>query len=418
MAGNSAEPGRSVTSKIVAILLAFHDGDEHSLTDIARARLPVSTAHRLLAELTTWGVLERTDGSRFRIGLLIKTLGRLRFPTSILESARRVLEDLVTATRTGARLRILTGTDVAYIEKRCDYRPVTIFTQTPRLPAHATALGKVLLSFAAPEIIDRVLANGLERYTPDTVTDAQRLRQSLASIRLTQVAVSRSELEPGLSGVGVAGVRMGPRCRRGPRAHRCRYSRRSAHGTFRADVGRSRTLERTHRDSRLRRVPTDQRAAPATHGRTGPATFPVADAIAIAATRPGHVDHASRRTRPGRTKGGHLRRRIHIRQPRQLPAELPKELKRGASAACGGPWRRCEENSRARATSSSRTPPAPRRSLDKQESAAGREYTAGLFRAASQRLGISKSVRSTESAPRIGSGSVLLSRSTAVPMPE
>ena len=210
MAGNSAEPGRSVTSKIVAILLAFHDGDEHSLTDIARrARLPVSTAHRLLAELTTWGVLERTDGSRFRIGLLIKTLGRRRFPTSILESARRVLEDLVTATRTGARLGILTGTDVAYIEKRCDYRPVTIFTQTPRLPAHATALGKVLLSFAAPEIIDRVLANGLERYTPDTVTDAQRLRQSLASIRLTQVAVSRSELEPGLSGVGVAGVRMG-----------------------------------------------------------------------------------------------------------------------------------------------------------------------------------------------------------------
>jgi hypothetical protein len=36
MAGNSAEPGRSVTSKIVAILLTFHDGNEHSLTEIAR----------------------------------------------------------------------------------------------------------------------------------------------------------------------------------------------------------------------------------------------------------------------------------------------------------------------------------------------------------------------------------------------
>src|ERR1700689_537880 len=78
--GNSAAPGRSVTSKIVAILLAFRDGDEHSLTDIAqRARLPVSTAHRLLAELTAGGVLERTDESRFRIGLLIKTLGSRRF---------------------------------------------------------------------------------------------------------------------------------------------------------------------------------------------------------------------------------------------------------------------------------------------------------------------------------------------------
>jgi hypothetical protein len=36
MAGNSAEPGRSVTSKIVAILLTFHDGNEHSFTEIAR----------------------------------------------------------------------------------------------------------------------------------------------------------------------------------------------------------------------------------------------------------------------------------------------------------------------------------------------------------------------------------------------
>ena len=80
MTGNSAEPGRSVTSKIVAILLAFHDGDEHSLTDIAqRARLPASTAHRLLAELTAGGVLERTDDSKFRIGLLITTLGSRPF---------------------------------------------------------------------------------------------------------------------------------------------------------------------------------------------------------------------------------------------------------------------------------------------------------------------------------------------------
>ena len=56
MAGNSAEPGRSVTSKIVAILLTFHDGNEHSLTEIARLTcLPVSTAHRLVTELADGG---------------------------------------------------------------------------------------------------------------------------------------------------------------------------------------------------------------------------------------------------------------------------------------------------------------------------------------------------------------------------
>ena len=132
MAGNSAEPGRSVTSKVVAILLTFHDGNEHSLTEIARLTcLPVSTAHRLVTELAGWGVLERTDESVFRIGLPIKDIGNRRsYTPAILESARRVLEDLVSAARTGARLGILNGTDVAYIEKRYDHSPVTTFAQS------------------------------------------------------------------------------------------------------------------------------------------------------------------------------------------------------------------------------------------------------------------------------------------------
>lgn len=205
MAGNSAEPGRSVTSKVVAILLTFRDGDEHSLTEIARLTcLPVSTAHRLVTELAGWGLLERTDESRFRIGLPIKTIGSRRSCTpSISESARRVLEDLATTTRASTRLGILTGADIAYIEKSRDHGPVTTFAQTPRLPAHATALGKALLAFSSPEILDRIIANGLKCYTPNTLTDPGKLRQQLASIRLTRVAVSRWELTPGVSAVAV-----------------------------------------------------------------------------------------------------------------------------------------------------------------------------------------------------------------------
>jgi DNA-binding IclR family transcriptional regulator len=205
MAGNSAEPGRSVTSKVVAILLTFQDGNEHSLTEIARLTcLPVSTAHRLVTELAGWGILERSDESRFRIGLSIKAIGgRRSYPPAIIESARRVLEDLVTAARTGARLGILTGVDVAYIEKRSDHSPVTTFAQTPRLPAYATALGKALLAFSSAEIVDRVIANGLECFTPNTLTESERLRHCLATIRLTRIAVSRWELEPGVSAVAV-----------------------------------------------------------------------------------------------------------------------------------------------------------------------------------------------------------------------
>jgi DNA-binding IclR family transcriptional regulator len=203
MAGNSAEPGRSVTSKVVAILLTFHDGNEHSLTEIAQLTcLPVSTAHRLVTELAGWGVLERTEESRFRVGLPIKAIGSRRsYTPAIIESARRVLEDLVAAARACARLGILTEAGVAYIEKRCDHSPVTTFAQTPRLPAHATALGKALLAFSPAGLVDAIIAGGLKSYTPSTVTEPERLRRGLASIRLSRIAISRWELTSGVSEV-------------------------------------------------------------------------------------------------------------------------------------------------------------------------------------------------------------------------
>ena len=205
MAGNSADPGRSVTSKVVAILLTFHDGNEHSLTEIAQlACLPISTTHRLVAELAGWGLLERTADSRFRIGLPIKAMGGQRsYTPAIIESARRVLEDLVTAARTCARLGILTEDGVAYIEKRHDHSPVSTFAQTPRLPAHATALGKALLAFSPAGIVEGIIAGGLAGFTPRTLTDPERLRRCLASIRLTRVAISQWELTAGVSAVAV-----------------------------------------------------------------------------------------------------------------------------------------------------------------------------------------------------------------------
>src|SRR6185437_3531297 len=75
MAGNSADSGRSVTSKVVAILLTFNDGTVHSVTEIARlAGLPISTTHRLVSELAAWGILERTDALQYRVGVQLHAI--------------------------------------------------------------------------------------------------------------------------------------------------------------------------------------------------------------------------------------------------------------------------------------------------------------------------------------------------------
>ena len=263
MAGNSAEPGRSVTSKIVAILLTFHDGNEHSLTEIARLTcLPVSTAHRLVTELAGWGVLERTDESRFRIGLPIRPISHRRsYTPAILESARRILEDLVTAARTGARLGVLAGPDVAYIEKRCDHSPVTTFAQTPRLPPTPPPSAKH--SWRSPQqgILDRIAATGLKSLHPEHADRSRTAapdpgqhpahpgRGITLGTRTRDFSGSRSRVRIG--GMAVAALELTVTNLRTDLQH----------GKFRADDSRPRALQRTRYRQPRRLLRNDHRAA-------------------------------------------------------------------------------------------------------------------------------------------------------------
>lgn len=205
MAGNSADSGRSVTSKVTAILMTFTGGSVHSLTEIARlAGLPISTAHRLASELAAWRILERTEDGYYRIGLPLRMIGtQARYSPSLSERAPAVMEDLSAATRSDVRLGVLHDLEVAYIEKLVGHRPVSTFSPAATLPPHATAIGKALLAFVSPRIVDLVIVNGLKSFTPYTITTPDRLRRALAVTRLTRIAVSRWELELGVSALAM-----------------------------------------------------------------------------------------------------------------------------------------------------------------------------------------------------------------------
>jgi DNA-binding IclR family transcriptional regulator len=207
MAGNSADAGRSVTSKVIAILLTFGDGNVYSLTEIARLTgLPISTTYRLASEMAAWGMLERAEDGQFRIGMQLKVIASeaAQLPPSLHERARRVLEDLSTAApRSAVRFGMLDGLQVAYLEKVDSTHPVSMIVEAKTLPAHATAMGKALLAFGSPHIVDEVIEQGLHRYTPFTLTSPDRLRRALSTIRLTRVAVCRRELELDASAVAV-----------------------------------------------------------------------------------------------------------------------------------------------------------------------------------------------------------------------
>jgi DNA-binding IclR family transcriptional regulator len=201
---NSAD-GRSVTSKLAAILRTFSTGSVHSLSGIARsANLPVSTTHRLTAELAEWGFLERTNDKRYRVGTLVTYLGtRVWHEPNLHEHARRLLDDLSSATRATVRLGVLEDLAVSYIEKRPDTHAVPMSFEPRTLPAHATAMGKALLAFAPEETVEEVIHDGLEQYTPFTIVSAPALRRALAVARMTRVATTRQELRLNTAAVAV-----------------------------------------------------------------------------------------------------------------------------------------------------------------------------------------------------------------------
>jgi DNA-binding IclR family transcriptional regulator len=202
---DDATAGRTVISKAAVILMTYLNGEVHTLTEIATATgLPLSTAHRLVRELAAWKILERTDDGDYCVGLPLRLIGSAGGnPTRLEERASLVLQDLSQALDTDVRLGVLGERDVTFIEKLRGRRPVTTFAQGSALPAHATAMGKALLAFSPPALVDMFLGRGLTAYTPFTLTAPDRFRRALAMTRLSRLAVARWELEPDRSALAV-----------------------------------------------------------------------------------------------------------------------------------------------------------------------------------------------------------------------
>lgn len=194
--------------RAVAILNAFSaDAPELGVTELAeRLRLHKSTVHRFLVNLEGAGFVERNPRtSRYRLGLRIFELGGLVLQgMNLWDEALPFLESLVRDSGETGHLAVLDGGEAIYIERVEARRALRIPSAVGRgYPAHATNLGKVLLAYLPPEELRAVVGkHGLPAYTPNTITDLQRLEAELARIRAQGYAVDNEEYDEGLRCIG------------------------------------------------------------------------------------------------------------------------------------------------------------------------------------------------------------------------
>jgi DNA-binding IclR family transcriptional regulator len=205
-------PAVSVTSKALGILAAFTAQQPRlTLSEIGRRTgLPLATAHRLVGELLGWGALERDEAGRYRIGLRLWEVASLA-PRSLglREQAMPFLEDLYEVTHENVQLAVRDGFEAVYVERISGRQAVNVVSRVGgRLPLHATGVGQVLLAFAPAELQDRVLATPLKAFTKHTIIEPRRLRQVLAEVRRTGIAICDQQVE--LGSLSVAAPVYGP----------------------------------------------------------------------------------------------------------------------------------------------------------------------------------------------------------------
>ena len=210
---------RSVTARVVAVLRSVAAGPDRSLTDVARsAALPVSTTHRLLAELVGAQVLQRGPEGRYRIGAGGPVLGldaaldtaEARTVGTVADRVAAVrthvaasLDDLASITGLRARFGVWHEDGVSCLDRAGGRGPGACVSGLRLLPLHATAMGRALLAHAPPADVHRVLADRLPGYTDDTVTAPEGLAAALVAVRANGVAVVRREWRADESAVAV-----------------------------------------------------------------------------------------------------------------------------------------------------------------------------------------------------------------------
>ncbi|MGW4528939.1 IclR family transcriptional regulator domain-containing protein [Amycolatopsis sp. NPDC004378] len=187
-----------------AVLMAFDaERANPTLAELATATgLSRPAVRRILLTLQRLGYV-RGDGPRWSLTPRVLSIGQ-HYSAShgMIETAQPRLLSLAEETGESASLAALDGAEVVYVARVPVRRIMSINVSIgTRVPAHATSMGRVLLAWAPPALVDEVVAAGLPRFTARTVTCEADFRKALRTVQDQGWSLVDEELEDGLLSV-------------------------------------------------------------------------------------------------------------------------------------------------------------------------------------------------------------------------
>jgi DNA-binding IclR family transcriptional regulator len=194
----------SSVKRALQVLETFtEDQPELSLTEISkRLDSHKSSIFRILITLASEGFVEKNPrNSRYRLGLkLLDLANRVAGRYDLRDLAGPHMDDLAQRIGEIIHLSILDRNEIVYLEKKGEGQVLTVATKVGgRSPAHASAMGKVLLSGLSQEELADVLSLGpLTKFTPNTIVEIPALQTELEKIESQGFAIDNEETFPGI----------------------------------------------------------------------------------------------------------------------------------------------------------------------------------------------------------------------------
>lgn len=208
---NNSGAGKAATSTVqsvdraVTILeMLAHDG-ESGVTKIAdELGVHKSTAFRLIAALERRGLVEQdVERGKYRLGVgILRLAGATTARLDVVQETRPLARALAAETGETVNIAVRSEGAALYLDQiagTSSLQPHNWVGQ--RIPLHATANGKVLLSGLTSDQITTEVGQRLRAYTPTTITSIRKLLVDIDAVREAGYAVVVDELELGLTAI-------------------------------------------------------------------------------------------------------------------------------------------------------------------------------------------------------------------------
>lgn len=189
-------------------LMMQFNRNERELTGAELSRrldLPRASVFRMLFTLEQGGFVERAeDGVSYKLGLAVLRLGfELLASMELTEHGRTIIEELRDRCGYSSHIVVRDAREVVFIAKAAGRNAMFHSIQVgARLPAHATVLGRMLLSGLDMAALSQLYPDTpLHAYTPKTPTTLPELKALIDQDRVKGYGVSMGGYETGISTV-------------------------------------------------------------------------------------------------------------------------------------------------------------------------------------------------------------------------